>query len=445
MWDTIHAISTPEGVSITAIVRISGEEAIALAQKLTPKTSLENWCSFSKGKVWLQIPGFAPIPSVLFLMKKPASYTREDIVEFHLPGAVPLLQALSAHLVASGARVAYPGEFTQRAYLNGRISLTQAEGILEMIHAENQAQIKAALQQVSGKFHQEITLLREQITMLMAKIEANIDFAYHGDVEIDPDVIPLSLQELQNSLKQLVSQKAKIPQMSQGIPVALIGPPNAGKSTLFNTLTGKDYAIISEQAGTTRDILDAPFSWKTYSFRLYDTAGIEAVSENIVQNKAQAFRQRVQEHAQLCLFLADPIQFQNPSILAAYQALPDPKLLILNKCDLSLPTPDLPFPVLKISAKEGIGIDALKDRLVEKMASDKTSLSGYGYLLNARQSASLQQSLACIERAQENATTDLDFIAFELREAANHLAVVTGEIVSEDVLTQIFAQFCIGK
>lgn len=444
MWDTIHAISTPEGNSPLGVIRITGPETIAFVKKIIPEMDLSLWPNFTKRAITFQLPGFSKIPGVLFCMRKPASYTCEDLVEFHLPGATPLLQTFSAHLVSSGIRLAHAGEFTSRAFMNGRISLAQAEGILELIHAENQAQLRAALHQLSGQFSQHIQQLRAQLTLLIAKIEANIDFSYHGDVEIDPHEIPRSLQEIQKTLQQIASQQSRRPQASSGTTVALIGPPNAGKSTLFNALIGQEMAITSEEAGTTRDVLEAEFSWKGCLFRVYDTAGFEEISEDFIKNQAQKFRRRLQEHCQICLFICPLERAEDLLLQEAFELISNEKLLVLSKCDLAKESyPHFDFKSYPVSAKTGEGLISLKDALFNCVHQQQSI--GYGYLLNARQQAALQRAMICLEQAETLATSDLDFIAFELREASEHLATITGEIVSEDILAQIFQQFCIGK
>jgi tRNA modification GTPase len=446
MWDTIHAISTPEGMSLLGILRVSGIEAFTIVQKLIPETSLEAWPTYTKGNVKLHLPSFHPFTALLWVMRKPHSYTREDVLEIHLPGAVPLLQACSSQLLRLGSRLANPGEFTQRAFLNGRLSLAQAEGILELIHSENRTQLQSALQHLAGRFTQEIQKLRHQITSLLAKIEANIDFSYHGEVEISTEEIPQSLCEISETLKKLLQQQSRLPQHSQGISVALIGHPNVGKSTLFNQLIAREEAIVSPQAGTTRDILKASFTWKGYTFLLHDSAGIEYHPQNTLTQKAQAFRQRTQENTTLHLFVFSPEEFPNPELLQNYAASSALKIAVLNKKDLpSFDPKQIPPQGVAIAAKTGEGLETLKDALVQCVQKDSSSQPGFLYLLNTRHQVALEKASLCLKRAEEISLDSLDFIAFELREASTHLATLTGEILTEDILDQIFSQFCIGK
>ncbi len=440
--DTIAAIATPPGPAARGVVRLSGPDAHRLALGCFECSPL---AANIRPGVWLEgrlrVAGVrAAIPAVVAFWRAPRTYTGQPLAEIHAPGSRPILQGVLADLLARGARLAEPGEFTLRAFLNGRIDLTQSEAVRGVIDAATPAQLTTALRQLAGGLASPITALRDRLLDTLAHLEANLDFAD------EPDVDPLGRLELAEELNRGSREVARLASQlrgrdrAEGRPrVVLVGPPNAGKSRLFNALVGQERALVSAQAGTTRDYLEAPCDCDGLTIDLVDTAGLEPGAEPIGQ-QAQSASLAQAEAASLLLVCEtrDAPAQHDTSLPGAI-----PTLRVWTKCDLSMPE-DL-TGVIVTSAQAGLGLDVLRravaDRLRDQHAGEAVAST------SARCGDSLQKASASLESAADAIRLGLgdELVAVDLRQTLDELGRVVGTVVTDDLLDRIFRRFCIGK
>jgi len=457
---TIAAIATPPGRGAIGIVRISGPEALCIGRELfRGRRPLDELLGFSAALGWVEDRGERLDQVLCLVMRSPRSYTREDVVEFHCHGGPePVGRVLQAAL-RHGARLAEPGEFTRRAYLSGRIDLSRAEAVAELIRSQTEAQARAALQRLSGGLEIAIGRLRGEVVELLARLEAGIDFADEEDVPaVSPEELRSRLKSLQGEAARLLEESERGRVVEEGWSVAIIGRPNVGKSTLMNALLREDRVIVTPHPGTTRDVVEESLNLGGLLVRLSDTAGIRDSADEIERLSVDRSL-RAAAGADLLLFLLDASEPLQPQDLALLQKLNDqPRLLVLNKADLS---PALRLedalelcpgaPALSISARTGQGLPELEAKIIEIAYSGQTPPNaGPGdssLLLNLRQLESLRRAGEALSRAGAALDQNLsdEFIAGDLRPAALALGEITGENISEEILDQIFSRFCIGK
>ena len=456
--DTIAAIASPTGAAPRGIVRLSGPAALTLLladyipdgkQSLPPRRA-QVVCGS------LQVDGLRPrLPVMLALWPAPRTYTGQYVAEIHLVGAMPLVNLVLAHCLGRGARHAEPGEFTLRAFLSGRIDLTRAEAVLGVIEASNPAQLDAALEQLAGGLSGPIVTLRDHLLDVVAHLEANLDFAE------EPDVDPLGRVALAAELDQSSAELALLARRlgdrenpASHPRIVLVGPPNVGKSRLFNALLGRDRAIVSPQAGTTRDYLSALCDCDGLTIELVDTAGIEIASDGI-STQAQALRALQSERADLLLECRSA---DMPEVVADELASGRPRLAVWTKGDQSGPdswwkdgrrkTEDGRNAVEPVvtSAVTGTGLDELRSAIAgalrNRLAEDNLP-AGTG----ARCRGSFLLAESSLRRASESLLSAAgdELVAFDLRSAVDELGKVVGAVVTDDVLDRIFSRFCIGK
>ena len=492
--DTIAALASAPGSAWRSILRLSGRQAAPIIQTLFAADPGADWTTgtaarFHPGQ--LRIQGLSrPLPVELGYWPTRRSYTGEPLVELHLVGAPPILDAALTSLYQAGARPAQPGEFTLRAFLAGRIDLIQAEAVLGIIDAGNQAELRSALEQFAGGISHEIGRLRSDLLDLLADLEAGLDFADEAIEFVAHGALVERLGRHRAEVERLIRQ-CQVRARNSSVPrVVLAGPPNAGKSTLFNALVGRDAAIVSETSGTTRDYLAAEASWDGLTFLLIDTAGQEQAPAGI-QQEAQR-----QQRAQLDR--ADLILWCTPSdVSGAGEAMPGvrPSLSIRTKSDLVATTghtpdsriPGVPsetcprgdavgqvcpsyrldgfaaraeapvsadpvmhgasLPRLAISARAGHGLQELKDQITARLSQPATGDRQWIGSTTARCQGSLTAALAALNRAHDIAESEADqeLLAIETREALDALGEVIGAVYTDDILDRIFGKFCIGK
>jgi tRNA modification GTPase len=447
--DTIAAIASPPGPGARGIVRLSGPEAWPIVlgsfhpdRELPPprRPELRTGC--------LRVDGLRPLlPVKLALWPAPRTYTGQCVAEIHLIGSPPLVSQVLSHCLGRGARHAERGEFTLRAFLSGRIDLTRAEAVLGVIEATNPSQLEAALRQMAGGLSGPILALRDHLMDVVAHLEANLDFTE------EPDVDPLGRAALAEELdRAAVDLQSLARQLSErdrreGYPRAvLVGPPNVGKSRLFNALLGQDQAIVSPQAGTTRDYLTALCDCDGLTVELVDTAGIESAVDAIT-SQAQAHRADQARRADLVLDCrsADMVEF--PAAAAA-DASDRPHLCVWTKCDQALPGPagDGPTGMVRTSAATGAGLEDLRCAMARLLRNQVDEGN-----LPAGTAARCRGSILGAEQALRSASETLslcggdELVAFDLRLAIEELGRVVGAVVTDDILDRIFSRFCIGK
>lgn len=450
--DPICALATANGMGAIAVIRVSGAGVKALVSKGFSK-DLSALPSHSVHLGWMLSAHGERLDEVLAtLFDHGKSFTGEESVELACHGSPYIQQLLLQRLVELGCRFAEPGEFTKRAFLNGRLDLSQAEAVADLIAAQSKQAHQVALQQLRGRFSSELQQLREQLINFAALIELELDFA-EEDVEFADRS---SLKKLVTSVLQMVRRLAASFELGnaikQGVPVAIVGAPNTGKSTLLNQLLGEERAIVSNIAGTTRDVIEEVLNIEGIQFRLIDTAGIRETTETIEALGIERSQQKI-EQAKIVLCLADSgnltnLQETQEWVQSLFALHPDKHILLIqNKADLTTAPHLNPEEVLQISALNGEGILELKNKLVQLTLGD-FSIQDETIVSNARHHAALQLTAAALDRAQAglDGQTTADFIAMDIREAMRQLGQITGQIdVDTDILGTIFSKFCIGK
>ena len=473
--DTICAVSTPAGEGGLAVIRLSGPRAFEIADKAWRGRKLSEAPSHTAhfGTITADASGTPLDEAVATLFRAPASFTGEDTVEFSCHGSRWIQREVMSRLVSFGARPAGAGEFSQRAFLNGRIDLAQAEGIADLIAASSRAAHRLAMRQVKGSFSRKLEDLRSRLVELASLLELELDFS-EEDVEFADRAKLVGLAGETIALVERLADSYRAGEaFKSGVPVVIAGRPNAGKSTLLNRLLRDDRAIVSDIPGTTRDIIEDTREIGGVLFRFYDTAGLRDTSDRVEQlgiERAEAALAK----AAIVLWLADPTQPGYEADLREIARRVDDypeagHLLLINKADLAgdgelaevAQVVDLAadlakvageaegasgLRVLRISAKEGEGIEALEAAMVE-MATQEHDPESELIVTNARHAEALRAGAEALRRAREGMESGLsaDFIAQDIREALHHLGTVTGAVTTDTLLHQIFARFCIGK
>jgi len=452
--DTIAAVSTPLGPSQRAILRLSGPRAEAIAAELlapSDKARLprENYRAVS---VAVNLDGIL-LPARLYLMRAPRSYTREDIVEIHTVGAPVVLDALMQKLLSLGARPADPGEFTRRAFLNGRIDLAQAEAVEAIVHARGEAEYRAAHSALAGHLSRRIRSLRHRLADLAATVAVALDFS-DQDVEIISYDETLSrLRPLRASIEQLLAGRDEGRIGSHALRVVLYGPPNAGKSSLFNAILQRRQAIVSPHPGTTRDTLEATITTDGTEIVLVDTAGLHAPSDDL-EAAAVGRSHTALRTADLDICVLDLSAPPSANVRETLQTLRATRtLIVLNKRDLGDCRPDLKallpenVETVAVSATTGSGIDKVLHWLAGRLRQGGVDRAPVEFMLNARQTQLLHRARAAMERilTGDGGERTMDLLADDIADALRALSEITGDAVVEDMLDRIFANFCIGK
>ncbi|MCH7526896.1 MAG: GTP-binding protein [Planctomycetes bacterium] len=462
--DTIAAVASPPGHAPRGIVRCSGPEAIPLAgQVFTAEIGVD----------LAVVPGFrrlagsvtleprCDVPAELFLFRGPRSYTRQDCVEFHVPGSPSVLAMLLDRLVQLGGRHAEPGEFTARAFLAGAMDLSQVEAVARTIHARSDAQLRAAQRALTGQLANRIERVLEELAELVALVEADIDFAEEPIEFITPAQLKERLKTLQKNLGDLVGKTASDERINVLPHILLVGRSNVGKSTLMNRLTDLDRAICSPVAGTTRDLLSAPIRLGRGEAVLLDAAGVDPNMEDLMAAAGATTCETAGRVDLLCMVVdlsREPddsvLEFRNGSPKVPYVVVGN-KIDLLDKQTLRRRKASLGkisrSPVCLTSATCGDGLDQCRQLLTDALALPDTCVGGDVLVVTVRQREALASSLAAIQRCISEAsdigeTIDrADILAFELREALESLGSVVGSVTTEDLLSRVFASFCIGK
>jgi tRNA modification GTPase len=451
--DPICALATANGMGAIAVIRVSGKNSKQLVSKAFSK-DLSTLPSHTVHLGWMLSASGERLDEVLAtLFDHGKSFTGEESVELACHGSPYIQQLLLQRLVEVGCRFAEPGEFTKRAFLNGRLDLSQAEAVADLIAAQSKQAHQVALQQLRGRFSSELQQLREQLINFAALIELELDFA-EEDVEFaDRSALKNLVADVMKIVHRLAASFELGNAIKNGVPVAIVGAPNTGKSTLLNQLLGEERAIVSNIAGTTRDVIEEVLNIEGIQFRLIDTAGIRETTETIEALGIERSQQKI-EQAKIVLCLADSGDASNlQETMGWVQSLkslhPDKNILLIrNKVDLKTPINlNNQEEVLQISALKGEGILELKNKLVQLTLGD-FSIQDETIVSNARHHAALQLTAAALERAQEGLQgyTTADFIAMDIREAMRQLGHITGQIdIDTDILGTIFSKFCIGK
>lgn len=455
MTDTIAAIATPLGEAGIGIVRLSGPEALPIARRLfRPAKPLpsESWPShrLMLGRIVAPESGQVIDEVLLCYMRAPKSYTREDVVEIQCHSGYAVLRRILELVLAAGARLARPGEFTLRAFLSGRLDLTQAEAVLEIIQARTEAGLRVAADHLTGSLGQELAARRQEILDLLARVEADLDFG-EDLPPLDPAELTAPLRDLLARIQALCQSYTQGRLLQEGLQVVLAGRPNVGKSSLLNRLLEYDRAIVTDIPGTTRDILRESLVIDGLPVVLHDTAGLRPPQDPVEEIGIQRTRDQL-ARADLILYLIDASQPLHPEDVAQLRQLTLPTLVLLNKSDLPrVLTPEqlqeqTSFPVLAISARTGAGIAALRAAIAAQ-ARQGTGPAAGQIVTQARHRQHLDRCREHLQAAWELLARrePLELLALELQAAAQELGQILGLEIGDEVLDRIFSRFCLGK
>jgi tRNA modification GTPase len=455
--DTIVALATPSGTSAIAVIRLSGEKSVAIVDQcfysINNKQVLQSkkTHSLSFGKIINQELVIDEV--VVGLFKGPQSYTGEDIVEISCHGSPYIQEQIIKLLISQGARMANPGEFTLRAFLNKKLELTQAEAVADLIASDSQASHQLAMQQMRGGFSNELKMLRQQLIDFAALIELELDFS-EEDVEFANRAQFIALiEKIQQKLAPLIETFKLGNVIKNGVPVAIAGKPNAGKSTLLNALLNEERSIVSDIAGTTRDTIEEVLNIDGIAHRFIDTAGLRKTEDQIEKLGVERSYEKINS-ASFLLYVADGAKIDSANELlneiAEAEKFKTPYLFVLNKADVSnktvLEQASNFTQIVCISAKHSTGIEALKAAIAQ--LSVNKNLNQYPEIItNVRHYNGLQNAYNALSDVlkgiQNNLNTEL--VAFDVRSANQYLGEVTGDITNDDILGSIFTRFCIGK
>lgn len=461
--DTIAAISTAPGVGGIAVMRISGNQSIEIVSSIFKANKKD--VEIKTASAYQAIYGTIyeceeEIDKVVVsLFRAPHSFTGEDVVEISCHGSIYIQQRILSLLINKGCRLATAGEFTQRAFFNGKMDLSQAEAVADLINSQTKAAHSVALNQMKGTFSNKLSLLREKLLHLVSLLELELDFGDHEELEFADrkELIQIS-NELHNEIKKLTSSFSTGNAIKNGIPVSIIGNTNVGKSTLLNHLIGEEKAIVSDIPGTTRDIIEDVVNINGISFRFIDTAGIRSTSDTIEKIGIERSYNAI-NHSQIVIWVIDGSNYEIEKINDIKQYLLDSGKIIItviNKIDIAtqqqldtikLHLSDTLNNILLISAKKEQYIEELTNLLYEK-AGISEDINNDIIVNNVRHYEALQHSLESIERIIEGLNNNIpsDFIAQDARETIHYLSEITGgEITTPEVLSNIFSKFCIGK
>lgn len=455
--DTIAAIATAMSNSGIGIVRISGDEALDVADRIfRPKKGSRKVSDMETHTIHYGYvtDGDEVIDEVMLLiMKAPRSYTCEDTIEIDCHGGVLVMKKILETVLKYGARPAEPGEFTKRAFLNGRIDLSQAESVIDVINAQNELALKSSVSQLQGAVLEKIKAIRAVVLHELAFIESALDDPEHVSLEGYPEQLHEIMSDAHSKVKKLLDSSDNGKMLKEGINTAIVGKPNAGKSSLLNILVGEERAIVTEIAGTTRDILQEQIQIGGIGLNVIDTAGIrdtEDIVEKIGVNKSREYI----EKADLIIYVVDSSTELDENDQEIIEAIQNKKaIVLLNKSDLDVKTDasilqtQLNKPILSISAKNNTGIHELETLIEEMFFSGKLSFNDEVYITNIRQKNALAEAQNSLKMVLQSIADGMpeDFFTIDMMNAYEALGTIIGESVGEDLVNEIFSKFCMGK
>ena len=453
MNDTICAISTSQGVGAIAIIRISGEEAISIVNSIFKGSDLSkvNSHTINYGHI---LDKDEIIDEVLVsVMKSPRTFTKEDIVEINTHGGIAPTNRVLELLLEKGCRLAEPGEFTKRAFLNGRIDLLEAEAIMDMIEAKTETQRKMATNQIEGKISTLINELRDDMIQIISNINVNIDYPEYDDVDIiTNDILIPKINNLKEKIKKILKESENGKIIKNGINTSIIGKPNVGKSSLLNTLLQEDKAIVTNIAGTTRDIVEGQISINGILLNMIDTAGIRE-TEDIIEAKGVEKSLKIMEESDLILFMLNNNEEITKESLDLMKKISNKKYLILiNKMDLEkkLDIKELNIEkdkIIELSIINNQGIDELKEKIQKLFNLNELETKDPTYLSNARSISILKRCFKRIEDIEKSIENQMpiDMIELDIKNIWEELGKINGSSYEEELLDEMFSRFCLGK
>ncbi|MEG0962151.1 MAG: tRNA uridine-5-carboxymethylaminomethyl(34) synthesis GTPase MnmE [Lachnospiraceae bacterium] len=460
--DTIAAIATAMTNSGIGIVRISGEDAYTIIDKIyrskngTKKLSQEKSHTIHYG--YIQDDEKVVDEVMVLIMSGPHSYTTEDTVEIDCHGGTLVMKRILETVIKYGARPAEPGEFTKRAFLNGRIDLSQAESVIDVINAKNDFALESSINQLKGTVKEKIRTIRDRVIHEIAFIESALDDPEHISLEGYSEILLAIIKKIIAEVRNLLASSENGALLKEGINTVIIGKPNAGKSSLMNVMLGRERAIVTDMAGTTRDILEEQINLNGITLNIIDTAGIRD-TDNIVEKIGIDKTKKYLSNADLIIYLVDSSTKLDENDEKIIEMLYDKKVIILlNKSDLPqkisekelkkiLLEKQMEHPIISISAKEAIGINSLEEKIKILFFNGEVTFNDEIYITNVRQKVSLQSALESLELVQQSIENKMpeDFYSIDLMSAYEELGSIIGESMGEDLVNEIFSKFCMGK
>lgn len=459
--DTIAAISTPAGTGGIGIIRISGNKAFEVAERIfRGKKDFSNIKSHTVnyGKIIEPKTGEIIDEVLISKMCKPHTFTREDMVEINCHGGMTVLRSILELVISEGARLAEPGEFTKRAFLNGRIDLSQAEAVIDIINSKTKESSRAAIEQLEGKLSGRLKEIRKKLISLIAHIEVNIEYPEYDIEEVTLEMTCNTIQEAYGELQHMIKSFEKGRIIKEGIKAVIVGKPNVGKSSLLNELTGKERAIVTDIPGTTRDIIEDYVNIKGIPMRILDTAGIRKTEDPVEKIGVERAEKEILA-ADLVILMIDVRAGISDEDLEMVRKAKDKKVIvIINKIDLlkekecdkterDIKNKLEGIDVVKVSLLNGTGVEDLEDKIYKLFLEGEVNYSDEVIITNIRHKNLLDKASMCIKEALEGSRSGLplDIISIDISRGADYLGQITGETVSEDVLHEIFSRFCLGK
>ena len=449
MEDTIAAISTAQGVGAISIIRVSGAFAIKIVSKIFSNKKFYDAPSHTIHYGYI-MDGEEKIDEVLVtIMRAPKTFTKEDIVEINAHGGIMTTDKILELLLVNGCRLAEPGEFTKRAFLNGRIDLTEAEGVMDLINSKTDISRKIALNQVGGKVSNMISKLRDELAGIIANIEVNIDYPEYEDIEeMTIDKINSNLSELESKIDKILKESKKGEVLTNGIKTAIVGKPNVGKSSLLNRLIGEDKAIVTDIKGTTRDSVEATLRIDNLILNLIDTAGIRK-TDDVVESIGVDKSLKLIDASDLILFVVNYNEKLSGDDLVILDKLKGKNYItIVNKTDLEKKIDDEKLSnVVYVSALNDDNIDEIGNKIKKLFNLEKIETTDLTYLTSARSGAILRKVLESVKAVRKGIEDNypIDMVEIDLKDIWNLLGEIIGESYDEELLDQLFSRFCVGK
>lgn len=449
MNDTIVGISTALGIGAISIIRVSGKESITLVNEIFKGKDLTkvNTHTIHYGHI---VNKEEIIDEVLIsIMKSPKTYTKEDIVEINCHGGISTTNKVLELLIQKGIRLAEPGEFTKRAFLNGRIDLIEADGIMNLIEAKTETSRKLSINQLSGNVSNKIISLRDKLIQVISNIEVNIDYPEYDDIEVinNEKILPI-LKEVNKSLEDTITQSENGKIITEGIKVCLIGRPNVGKSSLLNTLLEENKAIVTNIAGTTRDIVEGTIQIDNIPIHLIDTAGIRETSDIVEQIGVNKSKEVIENSNLIILILNSNEQLTEEDKYLLELIKNKTSIIVLNKIDLPTHIEDINHEnIVKISAEYNIGIEDLKNKIKYLFNIDKIETTDMNYLTSARSIGLLKKAHDILKEVINKTRQGIEpyLLEIDIKEAWNILGEIIGATYKEEMLDEMFKRFCLGK
>ena len=450
MNDTIAAISTALGTGAISIIRVSGDDSINIVNKIFKGKDLTKVMSHTINYGYIAYNNEIIDEVLVSIMKSPKTFTKEDIVEINCHGGIATTNKVLELLLTNGARLAEPGEFTKRAFLNGRIDLINAEGVMDLINSKTEKNRQISINKLNGKASNLIKELREKLIKIISNIEVNIDYPEYEDIEVltNEKILP-EVMTFKNDLEKIIkdSEDGKI--INEGINVGIIGKPNVGKSSLLNALLEEEKAIVTDIEGTTRDIVEGKINLGGIILNIIDTAGIRE-TDNLVEKIGVEKSMEIIDKVDLIIFVLNNNEFISEEELKILDKIKDKNsIIVINKIDLEkrIDLTNYNKKIIEISVKDNIGIEELKNEIKRIYNIDNIDTKDMTYLSNARSIALLKQSLLkinnSIKNIEENAP--IDIVELDLKNAWELLGEIIGETYSDELLDELFSRFCLGK